>query len=117
MKDVLEQVEERRIALGLSQKAVASRLAISQPHYSKVVGSLAALTPEMEDAMRQWLKGLPPAAVLSGPRAMRIRTLTRSIRQQLRELNSLIEHEGVSSGRRPPRPTRSKRPADKSSSS
>lgn len=117
MKDLLDAVEERRLALGLSQKAVASRLAISQPHYSKVVGSLAALTPEMADAMRQWLKEVPPMAASAGPRAMRIRSLTRSIRQQLRELNSLIEQGGVGRARPLPETGRSKRPADGGSSS
>lgn len=110
MNDLLDQVEERRLALGLSQKAVASWLAISQPHYSKVVGSLAALTPEMENAMRQWLAGVPSSAVLPAPRTTRIRFLTRSIRHQLRELDILIEQEGVGPGRRLPRRSRSTRP-------
>ncbi|RZL85938.1 MAG: hypothetical protein EOP66_00180 [Sphingomonas sp.] len=117
MKDLLDQVEERRIALGLSQKTVANRLAISQPHYSKVVGSLAVLTPEMEGAMRRLLDSMPAPTVIPGPRAVRIRSLTRSIRQQLRELNILISQEAVSPGGRPARRARSKRQGDGRSSS
>lgn len=117
MKDLLDQIEDRRVALGLSQKAVANRLAISQPHYSKVVGSLAVLTPEMEGAMRLLLDSMPASTVIPGPRAVRIRSLTRSIRQQLRELNILISQEAVNPGGRLPRRSRSKRQGDGNSSS
>lgn len=106
MSNLPDRVEARRLALGLSQKAVAARLGISQPHFSKVVGRLVALTPAMEQAMRDWLSTAPAGSAVADPKALKIRTLTRSIQRQLRELNALIDHDGTAPGRRPPRPTR-----------
>ncbi|GEM71955.1 MAG: hypothetical protein GY736_08935 [Sphingomonas sp.] len=106
MSDLLDQVETRRLALAISQKTVAERLGITQPHYSKVVGRLVVLTPRMEEAMRGWLDDVPTPPATLGPRASRIRSLTRSIQRQLRELNALVEQDGAQSRRPPTRTTR-----------
>lgn len=103
---LLERLEERRLALGLSQRAIADQLGITQPHYSKVVGGLVRLTPEMAKAMHAWIDGAPTASAGSDRRAVRIRTLTRAIARQLRELNTLIGEAGVAGGRRAPRRAR-----------
>lgn len=108
MTDLLGRVENKRLALGMSQRAVADHLSISQPHYSKLVGGLARLTPAMEEAMVAWLgsAGAPPAA--RDRRSSRICALMRLIERQLRELNSLLAEDGVGGARRAPRSTRRK---------
>jgi len=107
LSTLLGRIEERRLALGLSQLAVAIRLGITQPHYSKVVGGVARLTPEMADAMHAWIADTPTPTERSDRRSSRIRTLTRSIERQLRELNALVGEEGA--GRRAPRLARQRK--------
>lgn len=104
MSGLLAAIEERRIALGLSQRAVADQLGITQPHYSKVVGGLAALTPAMAEAMHAWIDGSPVPQGKTDLHVKRIRTLTRDIERKMRELNALVGSGGT--GRRAPRPTR-----------
>lgn len=108
MRDLLGRVEDRRLALGLSQRAVAERLSISQPHYSKVVGGIVQLTPTMAEAMAAWLDSAGAPRIGRNRRLSRVRALTRLIERQLRELNALLAEDGVEGGRRAPRPTRRK---------
>lgn len=106
MRDLLERVEDKRLASGLSQRAVARELSISQPHYSKVVGGVAQLTPAIADAMAAWLGKAGPVSTLPDEQASRIRALTRSIERTLRELNSLLAEGGVRGRKRGSRRTR-----------
>lgn len=110
MIELVDQVEERRLDAGLSQTAVAARLGISQPHYSKVVGGVATLTGDLATLMVDWLKANPSAAVHGGDRRDQIRKLSRSLERDLRQLNSLLAVEGRGSGRRGPQRTRDRRP-------
>lgn len=112
MTEVTQDVERRRLEVGLSQKAVAARLGISQPHYSKVVGGVVTLTDDLASLMAEWLNSNPVAVMPSGDRRLRIRELSRSIERDLRRLNSLISEES-GSGRRSPQRTRDRRPTAK----
>jgi transcriptional regulator with XRE-family HTH domain len=107
MKDLLGQIENRRLALGLSQGAVASRLSISQPHYSKIVRGIVPVTPAMAEALTAWLNSTGrPASTAENRRSARIQKLTRSIERQLQELNSILIEDGIVHRRRAPRQTR-----------
>lgn len=109
MSEIIDEVERRRLESGLSQAAVAMRLGISQPHYSKVVGGVVALTDHLVGLMAAWLKANPVAVVHDGDRRDRIRMLSRSIERDLRQLNRMLAEEGRGPGRRGPRPTRVRR--------
>lgn len=106
MTELIDEVEKCRLDAGLSQTAVATRLGISQPHYSKVVGGVVTLTDDLAALMTAWLTANPVAAVHSGDQRDRIRKLSRSIGRDLRQLNSLLAAEGRGPARRAPRRTR-----------
>lgn len=106
MSDPLQRIEERRLALGLSQRAVAERLGITQPHYSKIVCGLVRLTPQVADAMHAWIAGSPAPAAIPDRRAARIRSLTRAIQRQLRELAALAGDDPAGGRTRVPRSAR-----------
>lgn len=57
MTGLVDEMEERRLDAGLSQTALAARLGISQPHYSKVVGGVVTLTGDLADRMAAWPPG------------------------------------------------------------
>ena len=104
MADVKARVEDRRLELGLTQRSVASALGITQPHYSKVVGGVAALTAEMDAAMEAWLApgaGGGPAPAAPALPIGRAKRLARSIERQLRQLSHLLEADGTAAVRRP----------------
>lgn len=110
MTDVVRLIEERRMAVGLTQRSVAKALGVSQPHYSKVIGGVVALTPRLEELMEGWLKKAPVGRQASSRHNERIGKLTRSIERQIRELNELLVSEGFKPARRPTRRTRSRGP-------
>ncbi|KRE21709.1 hypothetical protein ASE66_28085 [Bosea sp. Root483D1] len=116
MSELLSEVEGRRLQVGLSQRAVARAIGISQPHYSKVVGGLANLPKELEERLVVWLqaqdRGSVERYVAVGVEAARIRELAASIEKQLRELNRLLGVASTPRRRRVPSATRSRqRPA------
>ena len=103
MDDFLDVVEQRRLEAGVTQASAARALGITQPHYSKVVGGVAALTPELEQRLRVWLANdLPDRSdrAVSQKERARILELTRLIQRNLRELNGLLGSRRVSSFRR-----------------
>lgn len=111
MNRPLSSVEEQRLKLGLTQRAVARALGISQPHYSKIAAGQASASPELAERAATWLGQQEPSAVLSKADASRIRELTRSIEHQLRELNKILDVLGVGNVRRVISRTRRGRPA------
>lgn len=104
-------MEAKRLDRGLSQKAVAAALGISQPHYSKVVGGLVALTDSLGHAMHAWLTADPTAELLPRSRDDPIRDLARSISRDLRKLGELLAAEGRVPARRGVKRTRDRRAA------
>ena len=100
--DLIQRLEERRSELGLSQLAVATRIGVSQPHFSKIIGRIVPLTADRAREIEMWLAE-PPGECrerLGNAGSIRIRRLARSIEKQLRELNHLLDKEGVVSIRR-----------------
>lgn len=55
MTDLLEEVEELRLALRLSQAELAEKLGVSQGHYSKVRARHVPLTPKLATQMTAFL--------------------------------------------------------------
>lgn len=103
MSEFLDRVEQRRLDAGLTQAAAAQSLGITQPHYSKVVGGVAALTPGLEERLRIWLeKDLPVGQDLARRRdeRARIKELSRSIQRNVRELNALVGSRRMPPARR-----------------
>lgn len=99
MTDILDEMEERRLALGLTQFAVAQELGITQPHYSKVVGRAVPLVSDLQDRMAGWLKDRPPPP--DAPRQdSEILDLTRAIERQSRRLAVLLTRKGKAAPRR-----------------
>lgn len=103
MEDVRRRTEERRLELGLTQGSVAAALGVSQPHYSKVVGGVAALTPATAEAMEGWLQSAPSAP--KSRRTGEAKRLANTIARQLRELGRLLDDDGTMSLGRPVRRT------------
>lgn len=109
MSGLLISMEEKRLRSGLTQGAVARIIGISQPHYSKVVGGLVPLAPELAKRVQAWVnagssrRGEATSASETRLRnAIRIRELSRSIERQLREINSLLEPSAAPTSRRTP---------------
>ncbi len=105
MTGVVDEVERRRLDAGLSQKAVAARLGITQSHYSKVVGGVVTLTESLTALMTDWLNANPAPAMLSSDSSRQIRELSRSIERDIRRLNNLLSAEGRGPSRRAPQRT------------
>lgn len=99
MTDPGESVEDARIKLGMTQKALADRLGVSQAHYSKVAGNVVAPSSKLAERMTAWLEEVD-ARPLDGGQA-RARALARSIRQQSRELAALLRASDSAGGLRP----------------
>ena len=93
MSKILDDIEDRRLRLGLTQLAVARRLGITQPHYSKVVGRTATLPDDLAQRMRAWTKEQTvPERAREGDREML--ELTRSIERQSKRLATLLAQQG-----------------------
>lgn len=88
MNDVTISVEDLRISRGLTQKALADRLQVSQAHYSKVAGGLVKPSTAMVERMSDWVKEMGASAPT--PDRSRAMMLSRSIRRQSRELAALL---------------------------
>lgn len=91
--------------LGLTQKDLAERLGVSQPHYSKVASEAVMHSKKLGERMSAWLEEVGTTSI--SPTERRVRQLSRSIRDQSRELASLLAHAGANGSRRPV--TRAKR--------
>lgn len=113
MTDVRRLLEEERLRAGLTQRALALALGVTQPHYSKVVGGVVPLTGELAARMSAWMENKAPVPAgqsrphLSGTRADRARRLALSIARDLRELSAILRVDGKDGGRLPKR-TRSR---------
>jgi hypothetical protein len=93
MSKILDDIEDVRLRLGLTQLAVARPLGITQPHYSKVVGRAAALPDDLAQRMAQWMEDQAVGtAAKSGDREMF--ELTRSIERQSKRLATLLAGHG-----------------------
>ena len=93
MTEILDDIEDVRLRLGLTQFAVARELGITQPHYSKVVGRAAILSEDLAQRMRAWTKDQAIAArAKKGDREMI--ELTRSIERQSKRLATLLAQQG-----------------------
>ena len=98
MADLIESVEEARLARGMTQAQLATSLGMSQPHYSKIANGSAKLTDEVAHRMQSWIEGgeAPPSHEIG----RQVRELTRSIQRQTRELAKLLRGQhGVGTGR------------------
>jgi transcriptional regulator with XRE-family HTH domain len=99
MSDSRDLVEARRLALGLTQFAVARELGITQPHYSKVMGGVANLPPELEERILRWLEDRPrPVSRPSEEREVLV--LTRKIERNSRRLAVLLTRQGRAAPKR-----------------
>lgn len=93
MTKILDDIEDVRLRLGLTQLAVARRLGITQPHYSKVVGRTATLPDALAQRMLAWTKTQTvQARAEEGDREML--ELTRSIERQSKRLATLLAQHG-----------------------
>lgn len=93
MNMILDDIEDIRLRLGVTQLAVARRLGITQPHYSKVVGRTATLPGDLAQRMLVWTKEQTvPAPAREGDREML--ELTRSIERQSKRLATLLAQQG-----------------------
>jgi len=97
--ELRDRLDERRRALGLTQRAVADALGVTQPHYSKMVGGIVPITDHRAAEMELWLRATSAAPVPPGPRSARMERLARSIERQVAELARLLASEGIGSGR------------------
>lgn len=93
MSKILDDIEDLRLRLGLTQLTIARRLGITQPHYSKVVGRTATLPDDLAQRMRAWTtEQTVPARTREGDREML--ELTRSIERQSKRLATLLAQQG-----------------------
>lgn len=99
MNDVSVSVEDLRISRGLTQKALADRLQVSQAHYSKVAGGLVKPSAAMAERMAAWLAEAGGSAPT--PDRARAMMLSRSIRRQSRELAALLSAPSGAGALRP----------------
>jgi len=107
MSNILDDIEDARMRLGLTQLAVARPLGITQPHYSKVVGRAAALPDDLAQRMAQWTKDQAvETPVRNGDREML--ELTRSIERQSKRLATLLAAHGRAPNKRRVARTRSR---------
>lgn len=107
MSKILDDIEDVRMRLGLTQLAVARPLGITQPHYSKVVGRAAALPDDLAQRMVQWTKDQTfEAPTTKGDREML--ELTRSIERQSKRLATLLAQHGRAPTKRRVARTRSR---------
>ncbi len=99
--------------LGLTQRDLAERLGVSQPHYSKVASETVKHSKDLGRRMSAWLEevGTTPISLTE----KRARQLSRSIREQSRELAALLAQAGANGSRRPVK--RSTRPRSVESAS
>ena len=107
MSKILDDIEDVRMRLGLTQLAVARPLGITQPHYSKVVGRAVALPDDLAQRMARWTKDQTveePAK--NGDREML--ELTRSIERQSKRLATLLAQQGRAPAKRRVARTRSR---------
>ena len=88
MTNVPAAVERTRLGLGLTQKAVAEALGVSQPHYSKVKCGEVAPSEALTERMRDWLKRAGPTRRRGFDQ--RARALSRAIERQSKELATLL---------------------------
>lgn len=106
MIKILDDIEDVRLRLGVTQLAVARRLGITQPHYSKVVGRTATLPDDLAQRMRAWTnEQTVPVRELEGDREML--ELTRSIERQSKRLATLLAQQGRAPTKRRVERTRS----------
>lgn len=99
--------------LGLTQRDLAERLGVSQPHYSKVASEAVMHSERLGKRMSAWLEEVGTTPI--SPAERRVRQLSRSIREQSRELASLLAHAGGNGSRRPIRRTARSPSADPAS--
>jgi transcriptional regulator with XRE-family HTH domain len=93
MTKILDEIEDMRLRLGLTQLAVARSLGITQPHYSKVIGRTVGLSDHLALRMIAWTKDqLVPAQADEENREML--ELTRSIERQSKRLATLLAQHG-----------------------
>lgn len=99
MSKILDDIEEIRIRLGLTQRAVALRIGIGQPHYSKVIGRAVALPDDLARRMTEWTKDqtLPTR---TSKKDREVLELTRSIERQCRRLSAVLAQQGRAPARR-----------------
>lgn len=99
MSNILDNIEDVRLRLGLTQLAVARPLGITQPHYSKVVGRTAALPDDLAQRMLTWTQEqkLPPRAEDDDREMLE---LTRSIERQSKRLATLLAQHGRAPAKR-----------------
>lgn len=108
MSDPRDLLEERRLDLGLTQFAVARELGITQPHYSKVMGRVANLAPELQERITRWLADRPPLHT-KRKHDEELLVLTRAIERNSRRLAVLLSRQGKTGPRRQVTRTRSRR--------
>lgn len=91
---LLREVEIMRASRGLTQAALASRLGVSQAHYSKVVGRIVPLSTGLAERVRSWVDENASGTRLSHSSA-EMEELARSIRRDARRLAHLLRASGV----------------------
>lgn len=119
MSEILQHLEDRRVGTGLLQRDVAAALGITQPHYSKLVGGLVTLTPQMHEKIERWLDQIEPdmdagvrgIAKSLDTNGVEVRQLVRGLEAQVRSLKRLLNERGSGPGGRPPRLARSRQPS------
>ena len=91
--ELLKEIERRRVGARLTQAALASRLGVTQGHYSKVVGRIIPLSSRLAESMGEWIE-----ADRTERRAVaddeEIAELARSIQTDARRLALLIRQSG-----------------------
>lgn len=107
MSNILDNIEDVRLRLGLTQLAVARPLGITQPHYSKVVGRTASLPDDLAQRMLAWTQEqeLPPRSEDDDREMLE---LTRSIERQSKRLATLLAQQGRAPAKRRVARTRSR---------
>lgn len=107
MSKVLDDIEDIRLRLGLTQLAVAGPLGITQPHYSKVVGRAVALPDDLAQRMLAWTKEQKVEPLTEGGNREMLE-LTRSIERQSKRLATLLAQHGKAPTKRRVARTRSR---------
>ena len=90
-------MERARLERHLTQGAVASHLGITQPHYSKIVRGIVALTRDMHDKLDEWLSGNPPSPASKTDEITRI---AQRMERDMAKLNRLLAEDGLRASRR-----------------
>ncbi|GMN04510.1 hypothetical protein [Erythrobacter sp. MTPC3] len=88
MDELIDKVENRRKAEGLSQSGLASVFEVSQGHYSKVSGGLVPAGKKLRLRMNEWLSG---PTIRSRP-VSELEELAKSIQRDTRRLMQLLRN-------------------------